>query len=258
MSCMDFFSLTNEYYSRWLDPDNGALLDKAKEGVHFLYSPARNEIPRGYSACIDLFLYCQDTRIFISYGDRMKDKIPDLKKKCKLDMTAAELTKALSDVCKAGVEHHIKYGFSGSRVIHPGAVVLTDSQTEDFLAFFRSWNPNCRNTDWVPEYFSDMVSQNLCCGVFEDGKLVCCTDAPDMPFMGDRVQEIGIHTLEEYQKRGYASLACNLCIDELIKREKCPLWSTEAGNMASQRLAAKLGFQKIADVLAVSADAAAG
>ena len=84
-----------------------------------------------------------------------------------------------------------------------------------------------------------------------DGELVSCTDAPAMPYMADCVQEIGINTRKEYKRRGYAKQACLCAIQEIIRQKKCPLWSTEYGNIASMRLAETLGFKRFGESYAV-------
>lgn len=97
-----------------------------------------------------------------------------------------------------------------------------------------------------------MAQNHICIGVYADAMLVSCTDAPDMPYMGAQVQEIGINTLREYRGKGYAAMACGSCIRELTCRHKTPLWSTEAGNQASRRLAEKPGFNEFAEVVSVT------
>jgi predicted GNAT family acetyltransferase len=102
------------------------------------------------------------------------------------------------------------------------------------------------------EYYLDIVSKNYCHGIIVDNKLVSATDSPDMSYMQEFVQEIGINTLEEYRKRGYARTACISLINELLSKNICPLWSTGNGNIASDRLARSVGFEKLADVLSIA------
>lgn len=97
----------------------------------------------------------------------------------------------------------------------------------------------------------EMAQEKTCIGVFEQDQLACCTDAPTMPFMKEFVQEIGITTLEKYRKKGYASEACSRCVQEILNQGKIPLWSTGVQNTASQKLAEKVGFKKLADVLTI-------
>ena len=82
--------------------------------------------------------------------------------------------------------------------------------------------------------------------------MVSCTDAPDMPYMEDKVQEIGINTLPQSRRKGYAADACKLCAEMIIQSGKCPIWSCDAGNTASTFLASKIGFDKLADILTLS------
>ncbi|MDR0403307.1 MAG: GNAT family N-acetyltransferase, partial [Treponema sp.] len=113
-------------------------------------------------------------------------------------------------------------------------------------------NPNCEDYSWVGEYFFELAKKKYCHGVIIDDMLVSATDAPDMPFMSGRVQEIGINTLEEYRRKGYAKTACVSVIKELLSKNICPLWSAGTGNIASDRLAYSIGFGKYADALAIS------
>jgi len=77
---------------------------------------------------------------------------------------------------------------------------------------------------------------------------------PEMPFMSNEVQEPSIDTLPEYQGKGYAKMACTAMIRELIDNDVCPLWMTSAGNTASIRLAASLGFKKFSEELIIAGE----
>ena len=92
----------------------------------------------------------------------------------------------------------------------------------------------------------------LCCGVFMDGLLVSCTDMPIMPYMQESIREIGINTLAAYRGRGCAKAACLQCIHEVLSRGKCPIWSAEAENTASLRLAESVGFVRLGDSYSIS------
>ena len=73
-----------------------------------------------------------------------------------------------------------------------------------------------------------------------------------MPYMADKVQEIGINTLPVYRGQGYASAACSVSAQNIVAGGRCPQWSCREDNMASFRLAVKVGFVKFADVLTVT------
>lgn len=121
-----------------------------------------------------------------------------------------------------------------------------------YLEFYQKIHPNCKKFDWLQDYFTEMVNENLCCGLFDNDYLVCCSDAPSMPYMQDLVQEIGINTLDGFKGKGYATDVCFACEREILKNGKSPLWSTTMDNIASQKLAEKVGFDKFADILTVT------
>lgn len=159
-----------------------------------------------------------ENKVIVSYADKAKSKIEDFKN-CINDNKSKVL----------GKDDYNKY--------------------EDFL---KKCNPKCSNIDWLQEYFEEMICENMCVGVFEDSLLVSCTDAPGMPYMLDEVQEIGINTLSDYRGKGYATIACQSCVNEIIKNGKVPQWSTTIANLASQKLAEKVGFVKLADVITIT------
>ena len=69
-------------------------------------------------------------------------------------------------------------------------------------------------------------------------ELVCAVTAPEVPYMRDLIAEPGADTLPEYRRREYANRAVGAFLKRVIlKEKKAPIWSTSAGNIASQKLA---------------------
>ena len=147
---------------------------------------------------------------------------------------------------------NVKYVFSEIKPSDDMAMVLNEKDYMKYEEFFKKCNPSCRSIDWLEEYFIEMSQKNICVGVCDGEALVCCADAPVMPYMSNEVQEIGINTLTEYRGKGYATSVCRKCINEILKNGKVPQWSTSVNNIASQRLAEKVGFVKLADVITLT------
>lgn len=247
---MDYKTITQDYYSKWLGADR-ILLDTST-GILFIYSEERNKIQYGYDKQFDVYVLKTANKLIISYGDKAADKINALKNALAISLNIDGIINILEKTYEIHVGHNIKYYFT--KVIHKSTAArnLTNSDYSAYLAFFKKCNPKCKNTNWVKEYFEKMVSKHLCCGVFDDELLVSCTDTPGMPYMTETVQEIGINTLPEYRCKGFATDSCALCVSEIINNGKCPLWSTNTDNVTSQRLAEKVGFTKLSDVLTLT------
>lgn len=247
---MNHKEITQQYYSKWLGQDN--ILNNPTGDVTFIYSPKRNEVQLGYVKPFDLYIVIQPHRILVSYGDKMKGKITDIENRIPGLLSAEEVKRNLTPLFTHTIKHNIKYVYDTCRDIELKSRPLTASEYPKYLEFFKKTHPECLNVDWVEDYFAEMVSQNVCCGLYEGDFLACCSDAPDMPYMPELVQEIGINTLSKYRGKGYAADVCLSCAKEIMKNGKVPQWSTTIDNIASQKLAGKIGFVKFADVLTVT------
>jgi RimJ/RimL family protein N-acetyltransferase len=84
---------------------------------------------------------------------------------------------------------------------------------------------------------------------FVDGKPVSFCDAATET---ETLWDIGIDTLEEHRRQGYAALSVAYMIDQMGRRRKRPVWGAEESNVASMRLAAKLGFTPVDRVIVLN------
>ena len=246
---MDFYSTTLKYYSHWLGIDIAYVKDNE---IATTYSEERNKIQPGYTRQYDLLLWYQDTKIIISYGKNANDHIKELARTLKFGLDIDNIKDSLFTSFGKKPNHNIKYVFSNLPVIQNSAKVLTLNDYQAYLAFFKTNNPNCKDLSWLHDYFARMTESGTCCGVFIDNILVSCTDSPGMPYMQDKVQEIGINTLPEFRGKGYASLASIKSASQIINDGKCPQWSTSTNNFPSQKLAYRVGFNKLAETLAIT------
>jgi len=131
----------------------------------------------------------------------------------------------------------VAYSLEGKPHIQPGEsvrrLVVTDA--------YHLWGLN-PESNWIYKTWGGphgLAASGYGWGAFVDGRLasVACT-----AFLGATYEEIGVITEAEFRGRGLAAQAAGaLCID-IQSRGRIPSWSTETSNIASIRVAEKLGF----------------
>lgn len=235
---IDFEERTRAYYARWL----GRTEFPAENAV--IYDAARNKPPYGYADYFDIYaLRLRAGGQYVAYGDRAKAGID------RIDPNES-LPEALEAAYGKRPTHHIKYALCTLPAGKTRARVLSASDFPAWRAFFLALFPG--DDSWLQGYYDDMTATGMACGVFEDDKLACATDLPDMPHMAQSVREIGVNTLPAYRRKGDARDACVSTVRAMLNKRICPLWSTGADNTASRRCAEAVGFQEFADVYTIS------
>lgn len=245
---MNYNEITGRFYDKWLGREG---MFSGGNGVEFLYSDERNLKQYGYPDKFDVFALLRPGRAVISYGDAAADRINDVKAALGEGFSVEELKNVLEGVYGIKPAHSVKFVYVGGRDIPTTARALAAGDEEKYVEFFRDAHPN-GETDWIYEYFDEMAEEGGTFCAWADGKIVSCADSPGMPYMQDEVQEIGVATLPEYRRRGFALDACAAAANKHISAGKCPVWSASWDNFASHALAERVGFEKYADAVMVS------
>lgn len=246
---MDYKKITLKYYSQWLGIEVPFM---ERYGVFFIKSIERDKKQIGYPDVYDLYAFIQKDNIIISYETKADNFISVLQKQVDTSLSVNNMSILLTEIFKKSLHHNIKYVFSHSLANILSTVKLTKNDYRLYLDFFKAVHPSCSNIDWLQEYFDEICEKEFCHAVMSDDKCVSVTDAPSMPYMNNTVQEIGINTLPGYMGKGYAKAACISCIESMLSKNICPQWSTTIDNVASQKLALSVGFDKLADVLTIT------
>lgn len=72
------------------------------------------------------------------------------------------------------------------------ARILCGADYPLYETFFRKANPNADPDGWLYDYFTEKTEKGYFTGCFTDNKLASVCDAPDMPYMQDKIQYTGI------------------------------------------------------------------
>lgn len=240
---------TLAYYSLWIGQEN--ILLQNKKGIEFLYSEERNKTQQGYGDPFDIYIFKSPERTVISYGSNAKQYISTFADNLDENMTIDEIGNIAERIFHVKPVRNIKYVYSRQINLNTSAVTLTASDFHKYKEFFEKCH-HVTAGDWLYDYFIGMAEKRLCCGFYLDNTLVSCTDAPDMPYMNDKIAEIGVNTLPDFYGKGYATECCKKCISNILENDLCPIWSTSSDNLASQALAEKIGFEKVADVITLT------
>ena len=240
---------TLAYYSLWIGQEN--ILLQNKKGIEFLYSEERNKTQQGYGDPFDIYIFKSPERTVISYGSNAKPYITTFAESIKENMTINEICCIAEGIFHVKPVHNIKYVYAKQITLSSDAVTLTATDFDKYKEFFKKCH-HVTAGDWLYDYFIGMAEKRLCCGFYLDNTLVSCTDAPDMPYMNDKIAEIGVNTLPDFYGKGFATECCKKCISNILENDLCPIWSTSSDNLASQALAEKIGFEKVADVITLT------
>lgn len=85
------------------------------------------------------------------------------------------------------------------------------------------------------------LSGGVVAGAIVEGRLVARTS---MTLSSEGHADIGSHTLPAWRGVGYATASLYLVATEVRRRELTPVWSCGGTNLASQRVALKIGFRE--------------
>ena len=88
-----------------------------------------------------------------------------------------------------------------------------------------------------------LLDEGIVAGAIVDGVLVAIAHTSALT---PRHADIGVATLEGWRLAGFSTAAASLVAQRLQAMGRTPVWSTGEDNLASQRVAQKLGFAEVA------------
>jgi predicted GNAT family acetyltransferase len=100
--------------------------------------------------------------------------------------------------------------------------------------------PDLRGEGWGSS--SALLREGIAAAAILDREIValCHTTARTVQYA-----DLGVATLPAWRNRGLASATAALVASEVQSAGQTPVWSTRATNLASLRVARKLGFQEV-------------
>ena len=88
-----------------------------------------------------------------------------------------------------------------------------------------------------------MLTEGIAAGAVVDGNIVAIAHT----YAETKLHaDIGVSTLEAWREKGFATAAASVVAQEIQARGKVPAWSCGEDNIASLRVAQKLGFTEVA------------
>lgn len=87
-----------------------------------------------------------------------------------------------------------------------------------------------------------LLSEGIIAGAIVSGRIVATAGSYART---DRYADIGAFTMEEWRRHGFATASASIVAKCVQEAGLIPVWSTGEGNVASLRVAQKLGFTKV-------------
>ncbi len=228
------FSITEAFYGCFCGMD----LREVQSGVHFACTEERNAVLPGYGSRFSIYALARKGSLAVACAPQYAPFLERIKGK-----TPEAVLAALESTFPIARQQLMV--FHGERLSDFGSArLLCPADYPQFEAFFREAHPGADPTGWLQAYFDEKSGRGILAGTFLDGRLISAADAPDMPYLPDRIQHTGIATLPAYRRMGYGTWTAGLAVHHLLELGICPQWECNADNIASIALAEKIGFRK--------------
>lgn len=226
--------ITNAFYSNFC----GINLNKITSGIHFICLNARSEKVKGFNHKYTVYILIRKATCVISYAPKYEKFFEQLKEK--------RFEEILKEVEKKFKIKKMQLMIFKQELIknYGNARILYEQDFNSYETFFHSVHPTISSTGWLQEYFISKTKKEYFTGYFVNDLLVSVCDAPDMPYMEDKIQHTGIVTLPTERRKGYAKLTTALATHNLIEKGICPNWECQLENYASINLAKSIGYEK--------------
>lgn len=229
-------SITEDYYSQFC----GITLSDLKRGTYFVCSAERDVKLRGFGCKYAIYVLVKDDLCVAAYSPRYMGFMEQWKLFDRDRMIAAVNQRFQLKKMQLMM-------FEKEAVTHYGhAKILRAADYPLYESFFRETVPGANPDGWLYEYFVEKTGKEYFTGYLSGSRLLSVCDAPDMPYMEDRIQHTGIHTLKQERRKGYAACTAALAAHHLMEMNVCPQWECRAGNTASIELAKSIGYKEYA------------
>lgn len=227
-------NITQDYYSHFC----GIQLSELKHGTYFICSAERDAKLKGFGCKYTIYMFVKDDLCVVSYSPKHKIFMETLKK-CSKNKVIAKIDQQfkLKKMKLMTFEKEIVTCYGNAKILKAEDYPLYES-------FFRKTYPNTNPDEWLYEYFFEKTNKEYFTGYLSDNKLLSVCDAPDMPYMEDKIQHTGINTLKEERRKGYAKCTAALAVHHLFEKNVCPQWECAAENIASIELAKSIGYKE--------------
>jgi RimJ/RimL family protein N-acetyltransferase len=96
--------------------------------------------------------------------------------------------------------------------------------------------------DWRFGSAAALIADGFVAGAVIDGELVAVGFTAAR---GEQYADVGIVTREDWRGHGLSTAAAALVCEDIQDAGQTPVWGTSIDNLASQRVAAKLGFEEV-------------
>jgi GNAT superfamily N-acetyltransferase len=125
--------------------------------------------------------------------------------------------------------------------------------TEADLNLLASAGPELRASCW--DSIEGLLAEGIVACAIVEGRIVATALTAART---ERYAEVGVYTKEAYQRRGFATAAASLVVQQAQEAGQIPVWSAGGHNIASLRVAHKLGFVEVSRRVYVIPEPAAG
>ena len=246
-----FLTATRQYHALWLGIHPEGLTGT---GIELQACEDRRMAQTGYSKPFTILGFVSRRRTVVSYHPDFAVSIRQAVLQYDPIDPISSLRYGLETAFGVKASVGNKYYFAGPLADVPTeeARALTLDDLGTYKAFFELQHGTDAAGTWLGEYFEKIVRCRLCWGIHVDGDLVSATDAPDIPYLSDQIVEPGINTLAGFRGRGFATKVCAAMIGQILSDKKAPVWSCRSSNIASSRLAERLGFRMLGQMVSIT------
>ena len=254
---VDVFLKYKNYFETWLNIP----VDKMEKsnGISLVSNEKQKQKLDGWRLLyLPVCAFETENALFISCIPEWEDELLKLLNNTLPSEAIQRMKKFFNDEKSLYCAYHRFFGIRSfdSQIDTTQATTLTNAHCEQFTNFYRKAHPSMSKLidpkEWMAEDFKTRVDKKIHYCVFKDGEIVSATESENIPNKPDKMVQLGINTLPEYRRRGYAFIACAAFIKNHLQKGLMPVWECDFNNKASEILAAKLGFCHLGNVFYVS------
>ena len=246
------------YFESWLDMP----IDQIGkiEGVFVSSSEKRQEKPAGWLAYMPICALETEVSFIVSCIPEWHDDLQETLYCSTVSDTFSQLKEFVEKRKNDALveSFHNIYGLANlnPQIDTSSAVPLDYHHYGQYCEFMKKAYPSIysliEHEPAITKDYREMVEKKTHFCIIENDKIVSLTESENISNKPKGIISLGINTLKEYRRNGYASFACAAFVKQSLLNDLLPLWQCDFDNAASQALAEKIGFCHIGNVYSVS------